>query len=60
MKGRKPSLFVNYGNFLCSWIRIRTRISHRIWIWIQDSQINADLGGSGSTTLGKKSLNTIY
>jgi hypothetical protein len=32
----------------------------RIRIWIQNSQINADLGGSRSATLGKKSLNTIY
>jgi hypothetical protein len=38
-EGRKPGLFANIGKFPCSWIRI------------QDSQMNADPGGSRSTTL---------
>jgi hypothetical protein len=38
-KGRKPGLFVHFDQFPCSWIRN------------QDSQINADPCGSGSTTL---------
>ncbi len=39
MKGRKPGLFVNFGQFPCSWIRIRI------------PNTDADPGGSGSTTL---------
>ncbi len=45
MKGRKPSSFVNCGQFLCSWIRIRIPIQIRI---------NADTCGSGSTILSRK------
>jgi len=26
LKGRKPDLFVNFNQFLCSWVRIRIRI----------------------------------
>jgi hypothetical protein len=41
LNGRNLGLIVNFGQFTCS------------WIWIQDSQMNADPGGSGSgyTTL---------
>jgi hypothetical protein len=42
-KGRKQVLFVNFGQFPCSWIRIRIPDTR-----IQDSQINADPCGSGS------------
>jgi hypothetical protein len=41
LKGRKPVLFVNFGQFPCSWIWIRIPNT-------QDSQINADPCGSGS------------
>jgi hypothetical protein len=43
LKGRKPVLFVNFGQFPCSWIQIRIPKT-------QDSQINADPCGSGSGT----------
>ncbi len=29
LKGRKPVLFVNFGQFPCSWIRIRIRIPNK-------------------------------
>jgi hypothetical protein len=32
LKGSKPGLFVNFGQFLCSWIRVRILIPIRIWI----------------------------
>jgi hypothetical protein len=43
LKGRKPDVFFNFFQFPCFWISIRIRI--------QDSQMNADPCGSGSTTL---------
>ncbi len=46
LKGRKPGLFVNFGQFPCSWIQIRIRISNTDRI--QDTLMNADPSGSGS------------
>ncbi len=43
LKGRKPGLFVNFGQFQCSWIRIRIRIPNTgSESWTLDSQMNAD------------------
>jgi hypothetical protein len=45
LKGRKPGLFVNFGQYPSSAFPIRIRIR------IQDSQFKADPRGSGSTIL---------
>jgi hypothetical protein len=45
-KGKKPGLFVNFGQFPCSWIRIRIRITYTDPDAGQPNQC-----GSGSTTL---------
>jgi hypothetical protein len=44
---QKQGLFVNFGQFPCSWIRSGIAFPIRIRTWIQDSQINADPCGSG-------------
>ncbi len=46
LKGRKSSFLVSFGQFPWSWIRIRIDLRIRV----QDSKMNADPGGSGSTT----------
>jgi hypothetical protein len=55
LKGRKPGLFVNVDQFPFSWIRIR--FPNADLDPIQDSQMNADPGGSGSTTLVETEAN---
>jgi hypothetical protein len=50
LKGRKPGLFVNFGQFPCYWTRIRIP-NTRICIRIQDSQMNAEPDGSGSGSI---------
>jgi hypothetical protein len=40
LKGRKPGLFVNFGKFPCSWIRMRIPFPRRILIHAR--QIHAD------------------
>ncbi len=56
-KGWKSGLFLNFGQFPCSWFRI----------WIQESQVKTDPCGSRSTTLPvvtvwylQSSLRNIY
>jgi hypothetical protein len=44
----KSGIFVNFGQFPCSWIRIRIPNTVQIGIRIQESQIEAEPGGSGS------------
>jgi hypothetical protein len=57
---QKPGLFVNFGQFPCSWIRIRIRIPIRIRTWIQDSKINADLCGRDRQFCGAMDKKYIF
>jgi hypothetical protein len=42
-EGWNLDLLVNFGQFPCSWIRIRIRIFNNLRIRIQESQIYADI-----------------